>query len=225
MSTTTQLGWSSYIQRYEEASDLENDLQGDVANIESGSAAQAVQGWEDLSQSIYQNANWQDLLKGSGGEFAKSYIGNVANAAQNYMESITLQVQQPNSPGNYINLYAGTSSIDGDGNIDEDFDETTTDSEGYTVAVPANLFEMIEGKYTNLINDAYDAYFDNPGGYGPGLWTDWSLHGNLSFNCEWDGSGTDNGEYCSASGSLQQWMPFIHLNGGDPSALNAALQG
>lgn len=224
MSVPNRLSWSDYVTRYQEASDLENELQGDVADIESSSVPQAIQGWEDL-QTLDQNPIWQDLFKGKQSDFVKSYVGNIITQSQNYLSSETLQVEQPNNPGHFINLYAGTSSLDGDGNIDENFQETTTDDDGDIVAVPANLFEMIEGKYTNLINDAYDAYFDNPGGYGPGLWTDWSLHGSMSFNCEWDNSGTDNGEYCSASGSLQQWAPFIHVSGGDPSALNAALQG
>lgn len=225
MTHSTRLSWSDYVTRYEEASNLENDLQGDVADIESQSAQEAMQGWYDLSQEVLENPMWQDLLTGSTGASAKSYISNIENAAETYMSNITLQVEQPNSPGNYINLYAGTSGMDGNGDIDENFDETTTDDDGDTVPVAANFFEMISGKYTTLINDYGDAYYDNGGGYAPGLATNWSNSNNgLSFNTMWDGNGNDNGMYCSAQGTLQQWMPFIHLGAADDSALNAALQ-
>lgn len=226
MSTSNRLGWSDYINRYEEASDLENDLQGDVADIESNSFTQALQGWEDLSQEVYQNPNWKDLFSGGSNTFINSYVQNIATQAQNYMSGVELKVEQPNNPGHYIPLYAGTSYLDGDGDIEYDPKDidNNPDDPNYGYANPANLFEMISGQCNTLFNDSGDAYFDNSGGYGPGLWTDWSWNGHLTFNCESDGSGTDNGEYCSACGSLQDWAPFIHLIGGDPSALNAALQ-
>ena len=91
------------------------------------------------------------------------------------------------------------------------------------------MLEMIEGKYTNLINDGTDAGFDvGPPGGDPS-WQDhmgnspWA-QGGLNYCISWDDSGNGSGN-CYASGSLQQWAPFIHLSGGDDTALNAALQG
>ncbi len=232
MSTSGRLGWSDYVNRYEEASDLDNDLQGDAANIESNSVSKAVQGWEDLSQTVYQNPIWHDLLSGNNSDFAKSYIQNIANQAQNYMSNVVLKVEKPNDPGHYINLYSGTSSEytddDGDQDISTHYNDLVQDpyDPDYWDAVPANLFEMISGKCSTLFNDPGNAQYDNPGGPRPGLWTDWSWNGSMTFNCEWDGDGNNNVCSCSACGSLQQWMPFIHLDasGADASALNAALQ-
>ena len=226
METSNCLSWSDYVTKYEEASDLENQLQGDVADIESASASTVLQGWEDLSAEIYNNPNWSDLLNGPNGTFIKGYVQNIQNNAETFLSNETLQVAQPNNPGGYINLYAGDVQSDGDGGFYNDFDET--DDEGNVI--PANMLEMIEGKYTNLVNDGGDAYFDvgmsgdpwyqHMGGQSVCPWA----YGGLNYNISWDDSG-DGGGNCYASGSLQQWAPFIHLAGGDDSALNAALQG
>lgn len=226
METSNRLSWSDYVTQYKEASDLENQLQGDVADIESASAATVLQGWEDLSSAIYNNPNWADLLKGSNGTFIKGYLQNIQSNAETFLSNETLQVAQPNNPGGYINLYAGDVQSDGDGGFYNDFDET--DDEGDPI--PANMLEMIEGKYTNLVNDGGDAYFDvgmsgdpwyeHMGGQSVCPWA----YGGLNYNISWDDSG-DGGGNCYASGSLQQWAPFIHPTGGDPSALNASLQG
>ncbi len=223
METSIRLSWSDYVAQYKEASDLENQLQGDVADIESTSAATVLQGWEDLSVTIYNNPNWSDLLKGSNGTFIKSYLQNIQNNAETFLSNETLQVAQPNNPGGYINLYAGDVQSDGDGGFYNDFDETDDDGD----PLPANMFEMIEGKYTNLVNDGGDAYFDVGMSGDP-----WYQHmgncpwaqGGLNYCISWDDSG-DGGGNCYASGSLQQWAPFIHLSGGDDTDLNASLQG
>lgn len=218
---TERLSWSDYVTKYEEASDLENDLQTDVANLESGNAQKALPAWEDISQEVYKNPIWKDLLMGANGNMIKTYISNIAGAAQTYMSNEVLSIQQPNCPGGTIPLYAVTGNPTwDDGSAENNYADTDEDGD----PIQANFFEMISGQYTELANMKSDAQFFSRD------FNQWQQHmggvnwanGGLNYDLTADDSGDGTG-WCTAFGSLQQWAPFIILTGGDDSALNAAL--
>lgn len=201
------------IKRFIEGTDLVAEVQQDVNNIESTSFNTVLQGWTDLSQELETNPEYADLLSDPY-SMTKGYIQTVENDAENYMQGINLQIERPNWNPNsgdsqYIPLYSGSAYIDSTGDINE------------TENGVATLWGAVTGQYTGttLVNDMDDAYFDNPGGPGPGLSTNWS-QGNLNYMCQWDGNPNDNGEYCVAQGSLSNWAPYIVITGGDPSQLN-----
>lgn len=217
-----RLGWSAYLENFQEGKELHDILGDAVSKIESNSFESCVQGWEELTILIQKDPRFANLLSDSS-SFACKKIAEVKNAAMNYMKSVTLEVQQPNNNSQYIPLYRGNSSVQG-GNINENFQDYGTDGWGNKVPEPATLYEAITGQVTSLITDAGDCYFNNPN-VRQGLWSNWSLHGNLQFNCQWDGNPNGNGEFCSACGSLGNWAPFIHLNtsGASTSGLNKVL--
>ena len=229
VSTNTR-SWDFYITRYEEASDLQNTFQNDVSKIESGNYQQIVEGYEDLATQIAKNPIWADLL--TPGSAAVARLAAVNDSVKTYLQGITIRVEDPNHPGQYINLYEGSSSVDGNGNIQENY--TGTSAEGGNP--PANLYDLISGACGSLFTDPNACYIPK----GNSSDADWSGSGSLNFNSKdkWvsvpTGYNPHTGEptytpeivgtYVSASGSVADWLTYLNLSqGSDPTALNNAL--
>jgi hypothetical protein len=159
------------------------------------------------------DAEFSTLLQTAIGQNVVSQVQNAVNQVISYAQNITIEVAQPNQPGNYINLYVGTASVDDDGDIDEDFQDEQYDPDGDPIEVAATLWEVISEQGVTLINDAGDAEVNANwcgGNVRQALGCDWGSNGNLSFNC---GDYDDYDDFdVAAQGSLSQWLPFIHLD-------------
>lgn len=200
--------FKDYLLQYEEASNLYNQVSGDVTNVEGTTIEGAAQGWQDLSDL----SSYSDLLDNDNSG-AQNWVTKVRGDAETYMQNTALEVAAPNNPGQYIPIYAGyLNGYDSQGNIIE------------VATGQGTLWEAITNPSSTFINEKFDAYFNNSGGPGPGLGTGWSENGSFSWETQQDGRG-DNGQYAAAQGTLSQWEPYIHLAGGDTSALNGDLRG
>lgn len=204
--------YTTYIYLLEEGTNLYKQLQGDVSDIEGGNVASAISGWDDLSSSL---GSYDDLLQmpGSG---AQAFIDKVKGDAETYMQGVTFEIAQPNSPGTYIPLYSlnGQATMDPNGTIDYDSNGVAT------------LWEAVSGQLTNLANDPADAYWDNAGGMGPGLNVPWASGGSgLSYLSE-DAGSSGTAFNTLAQGSLSQWEQYIHCNtsGANANSLNQDFQ-
>lgn len=224
--------WDFYITRYKEASDLQNEFQGDVSKIESGNYQQIVDGYEDLAVLIKKNPIWADLL--TPGSAAVARLAAVNDSVKTYLQGITIRVEDPNHPGQYINLYEGSSSLDGNGNIQTNYSGTSAGAGN----PPANLYDLVSGACVSLFTDPNACYVPKGGSSD----ADWSGSGNLKFNskdksilvptgyCPSTGERTYTSEVIgtntSASGSVADWAQYLNLSqGSDPTALNNALWG
>ncbi len=207
-----------------EANGLIKQLQQDAKEIEGSSIDQVLEGWHDLSYGVYNDyPEFKDILDNPYAT-AKGYIAQVANAAEGYMQGVTLQVERPNyQPGGeysqYINLYEGTVSKDSDGYINENFAHPIYDNWGNIIGYhAATLWDAISNPSLTLCNDSSDAYWNNAGGRVAGMGCDWA-HGNFS----WQTQNDDPGDESSAQGTGSQWSPYLHFNGGNANALNQAV--
>lgn len=228
--SSTSHSWDYYVTRYKEASDLLNQFQGDVSKIESGDYNQIVQGYEDLSTEIAKNPIWADLF--TPGSPALARLASINESVKTYLQGITVRVEDPNHPGQYINLYEGSSSEDGNGNIQKNYAGASAGAGN----PPANLYDLISGACGSLFTDPKDGYIPN----GNSSDANWNGAGGLNFNSQvkWVsvpcGYNPHTGEpiyksvvvgnYVSASGSVQAWAQYLNLSqGSDPTALNNAL--
>lgn len=222
--------WDFYVTRYKEASDLQNTFQNDVSEVESGNYQEIVQGYQDLANEIAKNPIWADLL--TPGSAALARLAFVNQSVETYLQNITLRVEDPNHPGQYINVYEGTSSTDGRGNIQENYSGASAGS-GHPAA---NLYDLVSGGCGSLFTDMNSDYIPNGGSSS----ANWSGAGGLNFNSQgkWvlvptgynphDGERTYTSEQVgtniSASGSVSAWAQYLNLSqGSDPTALNNAL--
>ncbi len=231
VSTNTH-SWDFYVARYEEASDLQNTLQNDVSKIESGNLQQIVEGYEDLAAQIAKNPIWADLM--TPGSAAVARLASINQSVKTYLQSITIRVEDPMHPGQYINLYEGSSWDDGYGKIQEKY--TGTSAEGGHP--PANLYDILSGSCTSLFTDPNACWIP----FGGSSAANWNGANGLNVNSEYKRvkvlighNPITNapiytyqyvGSKISASGSVGDWFPYINLSqGSDPSALNNALSG
>lgn len=196
-----------------EGNDFLGELRQDVQNIESGDVTKIEMGYLDLSNFLAKNPEFADILKNAYGS-ANSAAANSLSDAKTYLQSIALQVQRPNTSGpDYITLLEGSSYVYDDGGDDEI---------GYNGSLQtATLWDLLQNPNMSLTLDSGDCYYDNPNGANQGLGTDWSMSGQINCGVAvWDGNQTDNGMYDAPQASASAWAPFIHMTGGDPSALN-----
>ena len=224
--------WDVYVTRYKEASDLQNEFQTDVSEVESGNYQQVLQGYQDLAVEVAKNPIWADLL--TPGSAAVARLAFVNQSVKTFLQNISLTVQDPNNPGQYINIYEGTSSIANNGNIQKNY-SGSSDGSG---PPPANLYDLVSGGCTSLFTDPNADYIPNGGSSS----ANWSGAGGLNFNSQgkwvlvptgynrYDGERTYTSEKVgtniSASGSVQDWAQYLNLSqGSDPTALNNALWG
>lgn len=229
-AATGPRSWDFYVTRYKEASDLQNEFQGDVSKIESGNLQQIIDGYEDLAVQIAKNPIWADLL--TPGSAALARLAFVNQSVKTYLQGITLRVEDPNHPGQYINLYEGSSYVDGNGHIQKDYSGASAAGGN----PPANLYDIISGACTSLFTDPSDGYIPS----GNSSDANWNGAGGLNFNSQekWVsvpcGYNPHTGEpiyksvivgnYVSASGSVSAWAQYLNLSqGSDPSGLNNAL--
>src|SRR5258707_592532 len=104
------------VKYYVEGADLISELQTDVKDIQGSNV---LDGWQDLSYGItHEESEFSDILNSKYSQ-AQQTITNTTNDAEAYLKSISLQVQRPNWDGNpndqYINLYEGSVTWNGDG--------------------------------------------------------------------------------------------------------------
>ncbi len=224
--------WDFYVTRFQEASDLQNEFQTDVSDVESGNYQQVLEGYQDLAVEIAKNPIWADLL--TPGSAAVARLAFVNQSVKTFLQNISLTVEDPNHPGQTINIYEGTSSTDNSGDIQKNYSGSSAGS-GHP---PANLFDLVSGACISLFTDPNADYIPKGGSSS----ANWSQSGSLNFNSQgrWvlvptgynphDGERTytseEVGTNVSASGSVQAWAQYLNLSqGSDPTALNNALWG
>ncbi len=205
------------IRRFIEGTDLLGQVQRDVKEIESGNINSILSGWNDLTLELPKVAEYSDLFSDPY-SMNKNFLSRTIGDAQTYLQNATLEIEQPNSPGNYINLYAGSDSM-----VDGEINETFNDQDAYGNPIPVTLWEVVNNPSLSLVNNYSDAEWNSDygkQGHQGGLNTDWGNSSNFSWY-DMSASSGDGTMWSSAQGSLSQWSSFIHLaNLGDPSALN-----
>lgn len=136
--------WDYYVSRYEEASDLQSQLQNDVSQIESGNFNQIAIAYEDLTALIAKNPIWADLF--TPGSPAAARLTSINQSMKTYLQGITLQVEDPNNPGQYINLYEGSTYYDSSGAIQPSYTGSSA-TDGHPPPTSTTSFQEPAGRF------------------------------------------------------------------------------
>jgi hypothetical protein len=166
-------------------------------------------------QFITEGGNWhfRDLIRSSAGAAVNSVVQGEINNLISYMSHIIITVPDPNDPGKYIDLYAGTLTDDGDG-----IHEHYKDGGG----APCSLWELATDMDLTLINNKWDAE-----GSQDDKNAAWENDPNLQGYDEKDGNPENWQYYYAAQGTYAQWKQYIHLDtrfadtAGEQAALKA----
>lgn len=223
MATLTMIKW------YVEGTDFLAKMQSDVQAIESGSVPDIVTAYNDLSDGIQNDPEFQNILNDPNSR-AKTVLQDTTSDSKTYLQSILLEVEDPGQAGTsnpYMPLFVGTVNYtrQGDSNTQTDglFYDLESGPGTFDGADPAHLtnptaslWDKMSDPNASLVTDAtYTA--SNSAVSGSSMGTDWSTSGQIGIT-----TGYMDGNYFAAGqGTLSQWAPFIHMVGGDPSALNA----